>query len=139
MLWGRGWKFDTFQYSYFCNNLQKPDIKKTKLSFISWAISFIFYNKWHKEKVRNVILNKLCNIFSKNIFKENENWDVGWTIGKTILTVIIHCVCVKRITLCSCLCSFSCCFSSFFSSSFLPYPECQGIRSKKTFCRPSNS
>ena len=41
---------------------------------LSWRkIETCSCTQWHKMKIHNVILNKLCNIFSENIFQKKEN------------------------------------------------------------------
>ena len=44
-----------------------------------------------REKVRKVVLNKLCNIFADNIFKKKENSDkIDWRIeGLAKLVVLL--------------------------------------------------
>ena len=42
-------------------------------------------NQWHKDKIKNIILNKLYNIFSKNTFPKKQkaaikSWVKHWKI-----------------------------------------------------------
>ena len=41
----------------------------------------------NKEKIHNVILNKLCNIFSKNIFQIKENREK--TLDKSLAKLLL--------------------------------------------------
>ena len=43
-----------------------------------------------REKVRKVVLNKLCNIFADNIFKKKENSDKILDEGLTKLVVLLY-------------------------------------------------